>query len=243
MFSEALIAILRQLYPIARSGAHALGLRASKYPRLVVLANAIRDPYEQSTEFDRKYATLLDPWGYTTKPSERERYRLAVEMLKQARGGNLGRVLEIGCAEGVFTELLAPLCDSLVAVDFSEIALQHARARRDWGNRVSFIRWDLRADPVAEDCDVIVAMDVLPYVRRFGEPKRIRDKLTSALHTGALLLVSVWHEYESIEHTYFAKYFDFGAKRVMEGLAVHPGFAVVSRAATENHSLALFRKM
>ena len=40
-----------------------------------------------------------------------------------------GRTLELGCSIGVFTEMLAPRCDSLLAVDFSRTAVAEARRR------------------------------------------------------------------------------------------------------------------
>ena len=166
---DLFLAAATRAYPVFHAIARFSGMQASNHPRLAAIVHSIRDPYRQVDTFDSEYATAPDPWGYTTNVRERERHLLAVRMLESVRPeGGFGRVLEIGCAEGAFTDMLAPLCHSLVAVDFSEIALERARKRRSWTDRVTFRRWDLRADAIPGHFDMIVIMDVLGYIRRPG---------------------------------------------------------------------------
>ena len=66
-------------------------------------------PDEGGRAYDRRYFESLfaqaeDPWNYTTT-YERAKYEQALSLLEPSR---FGRALEIGCAEGHFTRLLAP---------------------------------------------------------------------------------------------------------------------------------------
>ncbi len=79
-----------------------------------------------STYFDDVYAASDDPWSFETSAYEAEKYRITIDALGARR---FARAFEIGCSIGVFTALLAPRCDALLAVDVSEAALMQARRR------------------------------------------------------------------------------------------------------------------
>ena len=81
--------------------------------------------------FERLAREREDPWDYATSDYEQAKYRRTLAALP----AESGRTLELGCSVGVFTALLAPRCDSLLAVDFSPTAVERARARvADAGN-------------------------------------------------------------------------------------------------------------
>src|SRR3954471_6057590 len=68
-----------------------------------------------------------DPWRLQSNPFEHQRY---ASMLNAIRShGRIGRALEIGCAAGVFSELLAPQCDSLHIVDIMPDAIRRTLHR------------------------------------------------------------------------------------------------------------------
>lgn len=224
----------------------ALGVRASRHPRLAAFVEAVTEPYERADVFERQYATGPDHWQYTTNPVEHERFRVALQMLDAVRGDQqLGRVLEIACAEGVFTEMLAPRCESLLAVDFSEIALERARARCMGMQHVTFSRWNLRTDLVPGAFDVVVVMDVLTLIRRPARLRQVLEKLAAGLRTGDLLLACDYREEEwlrPLEDSWVGRRLLFGGKWVIEALVAHPALETVHRASTDSHVLALFRK-
>ena len=56
-----------------------------------------------------------DPWRLQSNPFEHRRYAIMLDMIR-ARG-HASQALEIGCAAGIFSELLAPLCTNLHIVD------------------------------------------------------------------------------------------------------------------------------
>jgi SAM-dependent methyltransferase len=200
------------------------------------------DPFQTGSSFDRIYVAQMDPWGYAFEPFERERHRLATELLDTAREGRpFGCVFEIGCSEGMFSAVLAERCESLLAVDFSRIALKHARNRRDWGNSVIFQEWDLRRDPIPGQFDLVVVMDVFMYIRR---PKMMRiafEKLVATMKPGALVLAG-----NPFEHDLFRLRWGsmlMRGKWAIEALRAHPDLETVRYAATGTHVFALLRKV
>lgn len=241
---DLFLTVATEAYPAFHAIARFSGMQASNYPRLAAIVHSIRDPYRQMDAFDSEYATAPDHWGYTTNVHERERHLLAVRLLESVcPEGGFGRVLEIGCAEGVFTEMLAPLCNSLVAVDFSEIALDRARKRRIWGDRVTFYQWNVRVDPIPGNFEMIVTMDVLGYIRRLGKLRKVNHKLVSNLRSGDWLFAGDFRQGELFEGSWIAKRLRLGGKCVIEELATHPGLETVKTSSTESHVFAVLRKL
>ena len=69
-----------------------------------------------------------DPWDLDGAELDQRRFQRQLELLQ---GTRYGRALEIGCAGGAFTRMLAELCDELVGIDISEHAIARARAAVD----------------------------------------------------------------------------------------------------------------
>jgi len=125
--------------------------------------------------FDELYARSRDPWGFETSEYERNKYERTLSVLAQRR---YRRALEVGCSIGVFTAMLAPLCDELLAVDVSEAAVTVARQRLAGSPNV---RLELRSMPEETPqgpFDLVVASEVMYYwpedvmlsaLRRFEE--------------------------------------------------------------------------
>jgi predicted TPR repeat methyltransferase len=138
--------------------------------------------------FEELYAGSRDPWGFETSDYERGKYERTLGILTHRR---YHHALEVGCSIGVFTKMLAYLCDELLAVDVSERALAVARERL-----VSLpnVRVELRRLPEETPegpFDLIVASEVLYYwpedvmlaaLRRFEE----------VLAPGGVLLAVHW---------------------------------------------------
>ena len=110
--------------------------------------------------FDELYARSRDPWGFETSEYERNKYERTLSVLAQRR---YRRALEVGCSIGVFTAMLTPQCDELLAVDVSEAALTVARQRlADFPN----VRLELRSMPEETPqgpFDLVVASEVMYY--------------------------------------------------------------------------------
>ncbi len=125
--------------------------------------------------FDELYAQSRDPWSFETSEYERNKYERTLSVLARRR---YRRALEVGCSIGVFTAMLAPLCNELLAVDVSEKAIAVTQQRlADFPN----VRVELRTLPEETPqgpFDLVVASEVLYYwpedvmlsaLRRFEE--------------------------------------------------------------------------
>mgnify|MGYP001602211531 CR=1 FL=1 len=114
-------------------------------------------------KFERMFARGADPFRYGALEFESRRFKL---MARALEGRGYARALEVGCAEGSFTKHLAPLCESLLAMDISETAVDRAQSALGAGSRVSFVRANLRDwEPAAgERYDLVVISEVLYYL-------------------------------------------------------------------------------
>ena len=125
--------------------------------------------------FENLYAESPDPWSFETSPYERRKYERTLGVLARRR---YRRALEVGSSIGVFTAMLAPLCDELLAVDVSERAVAAARERLANFPHVRVERLTLPEETPEGPFDLVVASEVLYYwpegvvlaaLRRFEE--------------------------------------------------------------------------
>jgi SAM-dependent methyltransferase len=200
--------------------------------------------YDQAS-YAKYIAANPDPWGYGSWASglTEQKIQMAIDMVSKL-GRNFERALEIGCAQGAMTELLAPLCKQLLAVDFVPVALERARARCR-GTNVSFARWDLASDPVPGQFDLIVVTDVLGSFGGRRDVRRARDKLVTALTPGGYLLYGDFigdSLAQRIHDSWLGRLLLFRPGKILGIFAAHPALVQVSRRNTEMHLLALFQK-
>lgn len=110
--------------------------------------------------FESLYAESRDPWRFETSEYERGKYERTLGTLAHRR---YRRTLEIGCSIGVFTAMLAPLCDELLAVDVSEKAIAAAREKLASFPHVSVELRRLPEETPEGPFDLVVASEVLYY--------------------------------------------------------------------------------
>jgi SAM-dependent methyltransferase len=196
-------------------------------------------------EYDAEFARARDPWAFETDPvAGRDRFLRELRMLDAVRGGTrFRRALEIGCAEGMFTELLAPRCEQLLAVDVSPIALERARARRPWEPGVEIREWDLRLDPIPSGLDLIVAESVLDCFCRPAALRAAREKLVAALEPGGYLLVGHPRQGEVSESAWWGRWLIRGGKWIDVFLRRDSRLAAVSTASENMYIDTLFQKV
>ena len=111
--------------------------------------------------FENLYGRSRDPWGFETSSYERSKYERTLEVLAHRR---YRRALEVGCSIGIFTAMLAPLCDELLAVDISEKAIVAARERLANFAHVSVERRTLPEEMPEGPFDLVVASEILYYL-------------------------------------------------------------------------------
>ena len=76
--------------------------------------------------FDALYSDNPDPWQYKTRWYEKRKRDICLAILPQSQYNN---AIELGCGNGVLSELLAQRCQALVSIDGNEHAVQLTKAR------------------------------------------------------------------------------------------------------------------
>ena len=178
------------------------------------------------------------PWRYGS-PYEQRKYAQTLSLLD---GRAAERALELGCAEGLFTELLAPAVGHLIAADISERALRRAHTRCQANQNVEFRQIDFFEDPIPQDLDLIVCSEVLYYVNDRSSLAPVTEKLANALAPGGRLLAA--HAFllsDDRRRTGFDWDHPFGATTICDAFQA-AGLALEESVETELYRIDLFRR-
>ena len=76
--------------------------------------------------FDALYNDNTDPWQYQTRWYEKRKRDICLAILPQSQYNN---AIELGCGNGVLSELFAQRCQALVSIDGNQRAVQLAKER------------------------------------------------------------------------------------------------------------------
>lgn len=140
--------------------------------------------------FEDLYTKSPDPWDFATSEYERRKYGQTLAVL----GGRRFRwALEVGSSIGIFTAMLAPYCDSLLALDTSERAVEIARERLSGYEQVNIERRTVPEEMPPGSFDLIVASEVLYYLPPEVALQTLR-RFEEALEPGGLLLAVHWRK-------------------------------------------------
>jgi cyclopropane fatty-acyl-phospholipid synthase-like methyltransferase len=140
--------------------------------------------------FENLYEESTDPWGFETSEYERRKYERTLGALGERR---FHRALEVGSSIGVFTAMLAPRCDELLAVDASEKAAELARERLAEHGHVRVERRTLPEEMPGGTFDLIVASEVLYYLPREVVLEALR-RFEGILAQGGVLVAVHWRK-------------------------------------------------
>jgi O-antigen/teichoic acid export membrane protein len=234
------------LLSAARSiGARWPALRSFGYLLLSLRAVVLHPARNLQAEFDRTFAAGEDPWHYD-EATQRERVSAAMEQVDTLRtgqpGGTFTRVLEVGCAEGTVTGLLAHRCRRLVAVDISAVALARCEARCGAHPDIEYRLSDIAGAAVWGPYDLVVAMDVLECIRSPLALRHARNTAAEMLLPGGYLIVTTTRQHPVPEAAAWGRWLPVGA-RINDFVARHPGLRVVHAATTSTHALTVYRKL
>ena len=81
---------------------------------------------DAASYFDALYSGNSDPWQYQTRWYEQRKRDMCLAVLPQAHYSN---AIELGCGNGVFSELLAQRCRTLLSIDGNNKAVHLAQQR------------------------------------------------------------------------------------------------------------------
>lgn len=111
--------------------------------------------------FEDIFGSTDDPWDLASSEYEAAKFAHTHDVLADRR---YAHALEIGCAHGVLTGYLAPLCDSLLAIDISTRALVKARDRVGDRPGVALAQMAFpRQTPDVDAFDLVVLSEVAYY--------------------------------------------------------------------------------
>jgi peptidoglycan/xylan/chitin deacetylase (PgdA/CDA1 family)/GT2 family glycosyltransferase len=220
--------------------AAASGVRIAPLPVGVAaeLAHAQDSPRVSDQQYWESIFELPDPWGYTNN-YEQLKYAQTLSLID---GMRIERAVELACAEGHFTVLLAPRVGHLLAADVSATALERAAVRcRDHAN-VDYQQLDLRTGTLPQEVDLIVCSEVLYYL----DPPEVRElagRIRDALRPGGVLVMAHAHVLTD-EPT--ATGFDWGHAHGAKGLgaifANTSGLRFVRELRSELYRIQLFER-
>lgn len=178
--------------------------------------------------FEGLYAESKDPWDYESSDYEQRKYQKTLQALG---GRRFTRALEVGSSIGVFTELLAPLCDELIALDLSERAVAAARQRLSGHEQVRVQRRGVPEEMSEGPFDLILASEVLYYFTREEMIAMLYGFETMLAPGGALLAVHWRRE---------TRTYPLQGDEVHELLASHTSLALTESVSEPDYRLDLF---
>ena len=201
----------------------------------------VADVWRAPSSFDTVFSVTPDPWESTSK-REQERFAVTLSLLEASGIARFASAVELGCAEGAFTARIAPMCDKLLALDFSQVALERARARVRAYPGVTLRRWDMRNEPLAGQFHLVVAMGVLTSLYRPGDVRRIADSIVSALKPGGFLLFSDVRQSPVFESAWWGRFVLRGGEQIRRLLSRDSRLDLIASADTSSHVFALYRR-
>ncbi len=138
--------------------------------------------------FEGLYADGNDPWEVETSWYERRKYQVTVAALPCE---HYESALELGCAFGTMSRLLAPRVDRLTAIDASQNAIDRARSRFAVPTNIRFEQAVLPAEMPSDAVDLIVASELLNYFSR-SDLDTLIDRMLDVLKPGGDLVAVHW---------------------------------------------------
>jgi len=191
-------------------------------------------------DFEARYRVDPDPWSYATSGYERDKYGAT---LAACGPGPFASAIELGGSIGVFSELLAPRCRSLVTIDSAPTAVAAARRRlaglsatSTSSPRSPAVTAVLGSIPEAiprRGYDLVVASEILYYLdaARLGETLAVLRECTDP---GARWVAVHWRPAGPER--------PFDAAQVHELLCAQPWLAPVGSASTDDYLLDILER-
>ncbi|KQT35247.1 NodS family protein [Sphingomonas sp. Leaf412] len=111
--------------------------------------------------FDGIFASTDDPWSLARSDYEAAKFAHTIRVLDDRR---YATALEVGCAHGVLTDRVAPLCRDLLAIDIAAAAVAAARRRCAAHPQVRFRRMAFPGEtPPGAAFDLVLLSEVAYY--------------------------------------------------------------------------------
>jgi 2-polyprenyl-3-methyl-5-hydroxy-6-metoxy-1,4-benzoquinol methylase len=157
---------------------------------------------DRKRRFDRAHRKV---WNYES-PIERERYARVIEAVTRQSGNReWENVLEIGCAQGVFTNELASRSRSLTASDISPLACDRTAKRCAQNGNVQIMQHDITLDEIPGQYGLVFVLDLLEALHGRHRIEKVVHKLAGAVSPNGLLIVSSSRLPEHMRDSWWAR--------------------------------------
>ena len=216
-------------------------LRSMRPPSVAPRAKRRDEPADASGALWDAFYRDPDPWGYDT-PYEQLKYDRTLAILPD--GEAIGRALELACAEGRFTERLAPRVASLTAADISTVALARAAERCARFPNVAYRPINFFEDEIGLGWDLITASEVLYYMTGVEQLRRFASRVAGGLARGGLFVHA--HGFsvdDDPSRTGFDWQVPFGADVIAATFAARSEFRLERTVRTPLYRIDLFRRV
>ena len=186
-------------------------------------------------------AILNGEWHFESSV-EQQRYQSVLAAVDRLCGpAPWGDVLEIGCAEGLFTRELVERSNSVTACDLSPIACERT-ALAVAGARVH--RIDISREAIEGTFDVVFLMCVLGTLHGRRTLKRVTANLAHAVRPGGLLIFNDLRFHDSrIEGSWWARALVEGGLELVKFLDDRDGLRLIHEEDHRGHVVAIYKKL
>lgn len=173
--------------------------------------------YFTEKHFENLYRQKQDPWNYEHSHFEREKYLKTLQAIPE----EAETIWEIGCGEGVFTQLLLEKGKRVRGVDISPTALSRARERlKDFDDRVCLQKLNIAREDIEGTFDLILASEILYYLGGKDVLQPLEEKFFRHLRPFGYLLLCHFYPSGKIIHNLYQENHRF--YKVFEEVTYHP---------------------
>ncbi len=185
--------------------------------------------------FDTLYSNNPDPWNFNGSEYEQSKFEKINQYLQAYHYKN---ALELGCSIGVQTQFLAPHCDSILAVDINENAINFAKELNAGLPKVQFQQLDVLNDFPSNEYDFITMCELGYYFSKVNLLELFGNIDKHLKENGHFLMVH-WTSYVRdfpLSGTFVHQYFiDFDASQNK--------YAIIAKYVHESYELILWKKL
>ena len=188
--------------------------------------------------WDAFFATP-DPWKYNSQ-YELEKYRRTLSLFPVQ---DIEDALELGCSEGIFTEMLAERARRLLAADISTVAMERARQRCERFPHVRFEWCDIARALPSGEFDVITCSEILYYLQDRYALQDFVQRVARLLKPGGSIVAATANVVSDDPDSTGFDFAQLGAKFIGETFAREPSLEFSCELRTPLYRVQRFRKV
>jgi peptidoglycan/xylan/chitin deacetylase (PgdA/CDA1 family)/SAM-dependent methyltransferase len=187
-------------------------------------------------EYWNRVTAKESPWN----SYEQTKYHHTLEALPDS---SIVDAVELGCATGVFTEMLAGRVERVLAIDVAHKALDQAKVRCENLNNITFLQHDIGNGMIGSDWDLVVCLEMLYYIRDRHALKETAKNIVRSMKVGGHLLMTHSHMVSDDKSCTGFDFAEIGAKFIGETFAAIEELQYLRELRTELYTVQLFRRV